>query len=424
MIPSPPRTQTVARHLTDEPHPASRLVVGRQAITDASGDAIGYELLFRTVDGEGPAQSKLSGDEMTNEVLYGALNIGLRYLVGSKLVFCNADRGLLVEAMPITLPPASTVIEILETVMPEREVLEGCHRLRRRGYEFALDDFTWFEGAEEFLELASYVKIDVQAVRGNDLSVLIDKIRPYTVCLLAEKVEDATELPRLKRLGFDLFQGYAIERPKIMSRRVLEPSTLARIKLAATLAGDEVDLDELERILRGEPGLTHQVLQLAATGQLGGMLRNVGTIRQAVVLLGTRRIQGWIALLLAHSVGASSYDTLLTVLIRARACELLSVLVPSVSSQTAFAAGMISAFDVLLDVPAEELASTLPLTDELREGAFGSTSPLAEIVRDVIDYQTGSPTLPPMLSNIASADFDVAFASAFAWAVSHAATVE
>lgn len=424
MIPTRPRAQTVARPPTHKPSSASRLVVGRQAITDASGAAIGYELLFRTVDGEGPAQSKLSGDEMTNEVLYGALNIGLKYLVGSKLVFCNADRGLLVESMPITLPPARTVIEILETVQPEPEVLEGCRRLRRRGYEFALDDFTWFAGAEQFLELASYIKIDVQDVRGDDLSTLIDKLRPYTVCLLAEKVEDAAELPRLKQLGFDLFQGYAIERPKIVSRRVIEPSTLARIELAATLAGDEVDLDDLERILRGEPGLTHQLLQLAATGQLGGTLRKVSTIRQAVILLGTRRIQTWISLLLAHSVGTSSYDALLVVLIRARACELLSVFVASVSSQTAFAAGMISGFDVLLDVPAEELASTLPLTEELREGAFGSASPLAEIVQDVIDYQTRSSTLPRMLSNIASADFDVAFASAFTWAVSHAATVD
>lgn len=399
-------------------------MVGRQAIADSSGAAIGYELLFRTVDGQGPAQSKLTGDEMTNEVLYGALNIGLKYLVGSKLVFCNADRGLLVESMPITLPPSRTVIEILETVRPDPEVLAGSNRLRGRGYEFALDDFTWFDGAEQFLELASYVKVDVQAVRGEHLATLIDKLRPYTVCLLAEKVEDAAELPRLKQLGFDLFQGYAIERPKIVSRRVVEPSALARIELAATLVGDEVDLNALEGILRGEPGLTHQVLQLAATGQLGGTLRKVSTIRQAVILLGTRRIQTWISLLLAHSIGTSSYDALLAVLIRARACELLSVLVPAVSSQTAFAAGMISGFDVLLDVPADELASTLPLTDELREGAFGTAGPLAEIVQDVIDYQTRSSTLPRMLSNISSADFDVAFASAFTWAVSHAATVE
>ena len=405
-------------HLT-----GATVVVGRQAIVDTHESTVGYELLFRSVDGSGPGASMLSSDAMTDRVLYGALNIGLDYLVDGKTIFCNADRGLLVGAMPLTLPPAQTVIEVLETVLVDADVLAGCRRLRRAGYGLALDDFEWFDGAEQLLALATIVKIDVQAVQGAELTDLVARCAGYDVRLLAEKVETREELEQYRALGFVLFQGYAIEHPQIMSRHIVEPGELSKIELAAALTGSDFDLDQLEEILRGEPGLTHQILRLAAVGQLGETLRRVNDIRHALVLLGSRRIQNWVSLLLVHSSGPASYDHLLTALVRARACELLAPNIPPVGAQTAFAAGMISSFDSLLGISTAELSRSLPLTEELRSGAFGGDTPLGAMVQDVIDYQTGR-SAPRLLSGIDPDDLDPAFADAFTWAVGHAATID
>ena len=41
---------------------------------------------------------------MTAEVVLGALTIGLDQLVGDKVMFCNAERGALTGATPVTLP--------------------------------------------------------------------------------------------------------------------------------------------------------------------------------------------------------------------------------------------------------------------------------------------------------------------------------
>jgi c-di-GMP-related signal transduction protein len=404
----------------DTQGPSCTVVVGRQAIVDRQRAVVGYELLFRTVDGLGPASSLLSGDAMTSEVLYGALNVGLDQIVAGGLVFCNADRGLLVGSKPLTLPPHQTVLEVLETVAIDAEVLAGCRRLRSEGFSLALDDFVWFEGAEALLELASFVKIDVLAVKGDDLVELVRRCREYPVRLIAEKIETPGELRRLERMGFDLFQGYVIERPTIVSGRELGSSDLGRVRLAAMVATSVLDLNEVEDLLRHEPGMTHQVLRLAAVGILGGTLNRVGNLRQALILLGETKIRSWIALLLAHAAGGGSEDDLLLAMTRARACELLAERIPTMAAPSAFAAGMISAFDVLLGVPASELETSLPLSDVLREGAFGHRSDIAELVRDVIDYQSGYLS-GHRRSDLPRGAMDSAFAEAFRWALARSA---
>lgn len=189
------------------------LVVARQAIFDRAGAIYAYELLFRSVGTDSP---QVDGDVMTGTVLFSSMNIGIQRLVGPKFIFCNADRGLLVGDVPITLPPQKTVIEVLETVLPDEEVLLGCRRLIRAGYRLALDDFQWFDGAESLLELASLVKIDLRLTSVAELPDLIARCRAFGVELVAEKIETEGELQACLDLGFDYFQGYALSRPRLV----------------------------------------------------------------------------------------------------------------------------------------------------------------------------------------------------------------
>ena len=102
---------------------------------------------------------------MTAQVLFNSVEIGIDRLAGDRLVFCNASRGVLVGDIPIVLPPERTVIEVLESVVIDDEVLEGCQRLLDQGFTLAMDDFTWFDGAERILEMASIVKVDLMLVQ-------------------------------------------------------------------------------------------------------------------------------------------------------------------------------------------------------------------------------------------------------------------
>ncbi len=139
------------------------IVVARQAIFDRESQVVAYELLFRSAPEADLAGAGLMDGLMTAAVLYSSVNIGIENLVGDKLMFCNADRDVLTGRVPMVLPPAQTVVEVLETVACDSEVVDGCVRLLAQGYQLALDDFVWFDGAEQLLELASIVKLDVLA---------------------------------------------------------------------------------------------------------------------------------------------------------------------------------------------------------------------------------------------------------------------
>ena len=399
-------------HAPEPAAPATTAVaVGRQPIVDREGEVVGYELLYRSTT---PGAPLPSGEQMTAEVVLGALTIGVSQLVGDKVIFCNAERGVLTGETPVTLPAQRTVIEVLETVRVDDETVQGAADLVERGYRLALDDFVWVDGAERLLELASIVKIDVQAQSRDEAEALAARCAPYDVLLLAEKLETDEELAWAREAGFDLFQGYGIERPHVVRAQTIPASALAHVQLAMTLLTEDVDFDELDSILRREPGLVLQVLQLASIGAGRGLRREVRTVREALVLLGTVRIRQWVALTLLTGRPGAGPDGLATALVRARACELLARQRGVADPDFAFTAGLLSALDLLLGLPIEDVASMLDVPEAVGRAAFGRESAAGELVDEVAAYQravAGTGDLPDV------PDLDDAVARGFAWAM-------
>jgi c-di-GMP-related signal transduction protein len=388
------------------------VVVGRQPIVDRDGAVFGFELLYRATDSETPA---LDGDQMTARVVLSALTIGVNQLVGDKVIFCNVGRGEELGAIPVTLPPERTVIEVLESVRIDEASLAGCRDLVERGYRLALDDFVWTEGAEQLLELASIVKIDFRAGGRDEIRALAARCREYDVVLLAEKVETDDDVAWARDLGFELFQGYAIERPRLVSGQTVTASSVTRAQLAATVLGDDLDYAEIEAILRHEPGLVLQVLQMAAIGAAHGLRREVRTVREALVLLGTTRIRQWIGLTMLSDQPGAGPDGLATALVRARMCELLAGDRGCCAPDFAFTVGLLSALDVLLGVPVHQLAESLELDPELSQAAFGRTGAVGQLVSEVENHQRALPS--PDAASGGRADLDHAAAAAFRWAM-------
>jgi c-di-GMP-related signal transduction protein len=399
------------------------IVVARQAIFDRELEVVAYELLFRSRPEEELAGNELTGNLMTANVLFSSVNLGINQLVGDKLMFCNADRAVLIGSLPILLPPEQTVIEILETVMCDDEVVEGCLRLLKMGYQLALDDFVWFDGAERFLELASIVKIDVLEYAPDELAELAVRCRRYDVQLLAEKVETRAQLEAGLELEFDYFQGYFLERPSNVSGKTLNASELGAARIATSLLQREFELAELEDVLRTEPGLAYQLIQLAGIGTRHGLRRRVRTLRDALILVGPTRVQSWLALLLLRAHNVPSSHHLAVALTRAKMCELLAQRLSPKLGPLGFTAGILSAFDLLMGVETAEITAALSLDDELHEAAFGHTTPVALIVRDVIDYQA-RPTTSPRSSGLSDLVLDSVSVRSLSWAVEATGTID
>ncbi len=70
-------------------------------------------------------------------------------------------------------------------------------------------------------------------------------------------------------------------------------------------------------------------------------------------------------------------------------CELLAPYANLDSTGSAFVAGMLSSFDLLLGVSLDHVIDELPIEDEVREAVLYGYGPLGALLADVKAYQLG-----------------------------------
>src|SRR5688572_14128137 len=102
-------------------------------------DVLGYELLFRDSDHNRALFS--DGDQATAEVILNTfMDIGLEQVVGHDPAFINFGGKLILGDYCEAIPQDRVVLEILETVEPDRKLVKRLAQLRGKGYRIALDD--------------------------------------------------------------------------------------------------------------------------------------------------------------------------------------------------------------------------------------------------------------------------------------------
>lgn len=273
--------------------------LARQPILDAHRNIVGYELLFRSgwedcFRGE--------SDDATRQMLDNCLMMGIESLTNDKLAFVNCTREALVGHMVTILPPAITILEILETIKPDPELIEACQALRGMGYRLALDDFEPSPEMQPLIELASFVKVDFRLSDARIRKQIREMVRGSRIALLAEKVEDQEEVNIALAEGYEYFQGYFFCRPKIMSDREIPPNRLNYLRLLVELARSSFNLREVERVVLSEASLCYRLLRLA-NSPLMGVRGEVKSIRSAMVMVGEDRFRTLVSVAVSSALG-------------------------------------------------------------------------------------------------------------------------
>jgi len=219
------------------------------------------------------------------------------------------------------------------------------------------------------LGLADIIKYDFQNPDSLEARWKAARYVSRSVELLAEKVETAEEFAVARRLGFTMFQGRFFARPQVMRAR--QSSTVHRgaVRLLAELSRPEPDISVLEAALRLEPGLSAKLLRYLNSAGLG-LANRVGSLRQAIVLLGHNGLRRWGAVaVVGHLTGSEAMEAARVCLTRGRCCELIGRLlppIPSVAMETdLFLAGLLSGLPGLVGEPIEQVLATLAVADEL-----------------------------------------------------------
>lgn len=365
------------------------IFLGRQPILDREHNLVAYELLFRN--------SQDNWAQITNDVhasasvvvnAYGQM--GIRQVLGDLRGFINVSQELLLNDAILLLPSSHVVLELLETITVTPEIVQRCAELKEAGYRLALDDVTQINSRiESLLPLVDIVKVDVLALSDVEIEQIMHTLKTWPVVPLAEKVNSLGRAELCKKLGFEMFQGHFFAKPEIMSGKQIKPSKLTLLELLMLIVRED-EIDSIEQVLKREPGLSYNLLRIV-NSVAAALSQKIGSIRQAVMVMGYQQLQRWVQLLL-YAVGpvdnASGVNALLqTAAIRGKLMELIAMIDRPHDKNyqdRAFMVGIMSLLDVLFGMDMQKVLEKLQIPDEIvrallhREGSLGWKLQLVE----------------------------------------------
>src|SRR5574344_2427421 len=359
-------------------HPSS--LIARQAIVDDSKAVIGYELFNRS---RAPEEHTAASDVL---LVFTALShAGAEDLLGDKLLFVNCTHESLAGGHLELLDPKKIVLGIQplgHNAAAEAQLrVPLLQSLRQRGFKLCFGHFVLESVYASWLPLADFIKLDLMVLPPQEWTVRIQHAKKYSQAqLIAAKLEEAEQFDSLRQLGVNLFQGYWFSRPTVVEAKLLAPRQTSLVELI-TLLRRQASTDELEEVLKKDAGLAFNLLRLINSASFG-MQREVTSFRQAVLIMGLKKLFRWAALLLAATKYANTPPSLgQTAVVRGRLMELLAEeFLSEEEADMAFVTGIFSLLDLMLSIPTADALQLIHAPEPIRQALLHQVGPLADLL--------------------------------------------
>lgn len=393
-------------------------MIARQAIMNGEQAVVGYELLDRS---HGRSDHTAASDVL---VMFSALShAGTEELVGKTLLFVNCTHESLSGGHLELVNPDKIVLEIPPLALPEAQEVAARQpvlaQLREHGFHLAFNQTVLESAYAPWLPLADFIKLDLSVLPADQATVLINYAqRSSKAELIAEKIETAQQYDMVSSLGVAMFQGYWFARPALVQTKLLSPVQAHVIELL-NLVRQQASTDKIEEVLKKDAGLAFNLMRLINSAGLG-LAHEITSFRQAVMLLGLKKLFRWAALLLTASRhGGPPPAVGQTAVVRGRFMELLAKeFLSAEQADEAFLVGMFSMLDQMLGMPLDKALELLDLPGEVvgqivrHDGALGRLLQLVKAceTNDDSDFYTALQGTP-----LTSQQVNMAHLQALAW---------
>jgi c-di-GMP-related signal transduction protein len=363
--------------------------VARQPIFDRNLRVWGYELLFRSSATQATFDGTSASSATTQVVSNSLLSIGLDKMLRGKHGCINFGRDMLLQDWYSVLPKECTIIELTEDIEPDGDVLEAVRVMRARGYRIALDDFQPGPKMESLIELAHFIKVEMNTPKAQQESMLRE-FRRRGIKMLSEKVETDADYRWALRAGYEYFQGYFFARPVVIAGKQIPTNKLQCLQLMQEAIRPELDFTRLTTLVSQDVSFTYKLMRYANSAHFGRQVK-IQSVRRALVALGECGIRKWIAIAALPVIAEGKPAELITQsLVRGRFCELLGQASGQGVEDQAFLVGLFSMLGVLLDRPLEDTLTEMglaPALDTVLRGQASEENVLDRIYKLVQRYE-------------------------------------
>jgi EAL and modified HD-GYP domain-containing signal transduction protein len=368
------------------PSASADVFVARQPIYDTAMAVMAFELLYRHSPSAGTAQVSDPRQATLDVISTAALEIGLDRLSGGQPVHINFPMELLVDVPDLPLPPDRVVIEVLEDVRAEPAVIEGIRKLRARGHRIALDDYSPQISDPRLLEFADIVKLEISHPSPGELAREVAAHKARGLILIAENVETPEQFETCIRLGFTGFQGYFLQHPQTFTAKRVPSSRLGTLRLVASLQSEQFSVDAVEELLSQDVSMSYHVLR-CINSSFYNLPRKIGSIRQAIVILGVQNLRQLCSLLCLQGFDDRPPSLFVNAMTRARMCEQLGRLGGAEDVGPFFITGLFSLLNALVGMPTQKIVEELPLAPAIAKALIAGEGELGEALRCTRAYE-------------------------------------
>lgn len=347
------------------------LLLTRRPVLDAHIAVDGYEIVHRA-PGEG---ARSAARVAAATVVDSLLAVGREELTGGADLWLTVPEALLRSHALVAVPGEGIVLGVPAGVRADAALHQALVAHREAGYATFLDRAVPDDPRFRLLEQVDHVRITAPADAAG--THLISELAGAGTTVVVAGVRTRDRFEQVHALGATRFQGpFWTEAHPVHALRPLRFAP-GHLQLLSALSQQEVDLREVEELIRRDITLTDRFLRLIR--RVVGY-RKVASIHDGLVLLGVRAVQRWVSLLTLGRLADTAPAELVTLASgRARSCELLEEMRGGDRRLEAFTLGMFSVLGPGGYLSAEIL-DVLPVSGDVRSALESGGGPLRPLL--------------------------------------------
>ncbi|WP_418139010.1 EAL and HDOD domain-containing protein [Marinomonas sp. RS-M-Aa-14] len=189
-----------------------------------------------------------------------------------------------------------------------------------------------------------------------------------------------------KQLGFDLFQGYFLQRPELIKGKRIDSATHGAIELVNALQNKDISIEALTDLVAKNPKLSYQLLRIL-NSPVCGVSKTVTSIKEAIIFLGLVQLKKW-ALLITITSSTKQPQSLLKILLtRGRCCQLLAESKQSTLADSAFMVGMMSGIDAVFNLEKSIVLEQIALDKSLLAAILKQSGELGGYLKQTLSCE-------------------------------------
>jgi c-di-GMP-related signal transduction protein len=190
------------------------------------------------------------------------------------------------------------------------------------------------------------------------------------------------------------------------------------MRMLKAVSEPELNVRVLENLVKGEASLCYRLLRYLNSAVFG-FASEIHSVRHALSIMGEREVRRWIRLVATLGAGqGKATDLVLSALVRARFCELLSPKIQHGDSDL-FLMGMLSMMDCILEIPMQQVVDNIPIDQESKSALLGKAGRLRPFYQLMLAQESGEwQAVSDLTSQLHLRESDVATAhwQALQWA--------